>query len=109
MFSKNVREMVLAGMPPVWLYKHTRRQYVEAKIRATPTWVDRRVMFELKLARDERTRATGIKYTLDHIVPISHPMVCGLNVPWNLQIIPASVNAAKSNKWSPDQMELLPC
>jgi len=37
-------------------------------------------------------------HSVDHIVPITHELVCGLNVPWNLQYLPTSVNIAKSNK-----------
>lgn len=49
---------------------------------------------------------TGVEHVLDHIVPLKHSAVCGLNVPWNLQIITRAQNAAKSNKWYPDQLEL---
>lgn len=50
---------------------------------------------------------TGIRHALDHIIPLNHPHVCGLNVPWNIQIVPHWANAAKSNKYSPDQLEML--
>lgn len=36
---------------------------------------------------------------VDHIILLQHPDVCGLNVPWNLQIIKKNLNASKSNKW----------
>ncbi len=37
------------------------------------------------------------RLTVDHIVPITHPLVCGLHAPWNMQLMPASDNAKKSN------------
>lgn len=36
---------------------------------------------------------------VDHIVPLNHPDICGLRVPWNLEAIHPDLNNKKSNKW----------
>lgn len=71
------------------------------KLQATPNWLS---TFQLKQMADtyaiaaKLTGITGELYHVDHIVPLQGKKVSGLHVPWNLQVIPAKDNLAKSNK-----------
>lgn len=49
-----------------------------------------------------RTKHTGIKWHVDHVVPLRHPLVCGLHWEKNLQVITAPENFAKNNRYWPD-------
>jgi hypothetical protein len=41
------------------------------------------------------------KYEVDHIIPLYHPLVCGLHSHLNLQILPKATNQLKSNQFKP--------
>lgn len=80
----------------------TRRRKL-AKIERTPAWLtaeQRAEMTALYAEAIRLTRETGIVHEVDHIVPLQGETVCGLHVPWNLQILTASDNRAKGNKYA---------
>jgi hypothetical protein len=67
---------------------------------ATPKWltaIDRAMIREFYDLAKARETQTGIKYHVDHIIPVNGKSVCGLHVPWNLQILSRSENCAKKN------------
>lgn len=43
----------------------------------------------------------GSDYVLDHIVPLKHPLVCGLHVPWNLRVVLRKTNDKKRSHFEP--------
>jgi hypothetical protein len=73
------------------------------KIQATPDWLGKEYLDDIKefywLAKDLQT-ITGELYHVDHIVPLQGETVCGLHVPWNLQVLPADINLSKGNSYA---------
>lgn len=100
------RQRLLAGDVPFWIANSDRGSYIAQVILSCPPWQDRKQLMALHKQAQDLTVATGIPHVLDHIVPLKHPRVCGLSVPWNLCIVTHAVNQAKSNKWCPEQQEL---
>lgn len=48
----------------------------------------------------------GIKYHVDHVVPLCGTNVCGLHVPWNMRVITSVENQTKNNKLVGDLIDL---
>lgn len=71
------------------------------KCYATPAWLSADQKKQIQsFYRDAmiRSKQTGSPHDVDHIIPINGKDVCGLHVPWNLQVIPRTENIRKSNK-----------
>jgi hypothetical protein len=78
----------------------SRRRF--AKLRhATPRWANAEAILAIYEKCRDISVETGVKHHVDHIVPLVSPLVCGLHVEWNLQILTACDNLSKSNKFEP--------
>lgn len=72
--------------------------YRAAVLMATPKWADVGLIEKVYQEAVERTNETGVRYEVDHIVPLRGRTVCGLHVHYNLQILTRSENASKGNR-----------
>jgi hypothetical protein len=86
-------------------YPEKKRAIVNARRRrykaATPHWLTPEQKAEIRgfyLEAQKLIKETGQRFEVDHIEPIQGEDVCGLNVPWNLQILLKEANLKKSNK-----------
>ena len=80
------------------------RKRALAKITRTPPWLtsEDHALIEAKYAISKwLSDVVGIKYNVDHIIPLRGKLVSGLHVPDNLCVIPAALNFKKNNKWEP--------
>jgi hypothetical protein len=73
------------------------------KMRAqTPAWANEFFISEIYRLSTLRSILTGMKWEVDHIVPVVSHLVCGLHCEANLQVIPEMANKKKSNVTWPD-------
>lgn len=90
-------------------WRQQNRAYLTAKqaereaalLRATPAWANMayiELWYEISSLEQSRT---GRKCHVDHIVPLKSPLVCGLHVEHNLQVLFFEDNVAKSNRHWP--------
>lgn len=79
-----------------------------AKLQATPRWLHgdhKKEMADFYKAAKMFQLYTGTEYHVDHIVPLQGETVCGLHVPWNLQLLPWDENLSKQHRYWPDMPE----
>lgn len=79
----------------LYAYVNARRTRLQ---QATPPWVSMKEIRKIYRLCAKVTVETGVEHHVDHVVPIKGRGVCGLHVPWNLQLLPGADNRKKSNK-----------
>jgi hypothetical protein len=76
--------------------------YRANKFKATPSWANKFFIEESYSLAKLRTELTGIKWHVDHIVPLKNKSVCGLHSHDNIQVITAFENISKNNRHWPN-------
>jgi hypothetical protein len=69
-------------------------------LQRTPNWLNKTDLFEIECIYKYcgALRSVGLKYEVDHIIPLAGKKVSGFHVPSNLQVIPMVDNRQKANK-----------
>lgn len=75
------------------------------QFRATPKWnieLSELVVAEAHALVRARLKTTGVKWHVDHTVPLRSKFVCGLHTASNMRVILAAENISKGNRYWPD-------
>jgi hypothetical protein len=98
--KENARKALWKRENKEWRSANARKRLVAIK-NATPKWLTKAQIKEIESFYDLAEEIQWLseeRLVVDHIVPFQGKNVCGLHVPWNLQILPNSINCKKSNR-----------
>jgi hypothetical protein len=70
-----------------------------AKMQQMPKWANGQKIKTLYAQARVRTKQTGIRHEVDHVIPLQGKTVRGLHVEENLRVITRVENAKKSNRF----------
>lgn len=76
----------------------------ESYRKVTPKWANTFFLKEAYRLARLRTRLTGIKWEVDHIVPLNHPLACGLHNEFNVRVITQFENRSRGNRVDLDDL-----
>jgi hypothetical protein len=96
-YEQNLKIWKKDNPEKVLTYVHQR---IAAKIKRTPKWYgefDAFVMHEALLLSSRRNATTGIKWHMDHMIPLRSKTASGFHCAANIQVIPEALNVRKRN------------
>ena len=78
------------------------KAYMARKAQAMPSWANEFFIEEAYHLAQLRSSMFGFPWHVDHVVPLTSKLVCGLHTETNLQVIPGVENLSKNNRYWPD-------
>ncbi len=92
-YMKNHRstkiEQMIGDDDEIWFEKEPRKR--AALKRATPPWADHAEIRQVyKKCVELNLKYPDLNFVVHHIIPVSHPSVCGLHIASNLEIVSGS-------------------
>lgn len=102
--SENIEKRRIAGRE--WRKNNRSKEryyssYRRAQIKgATPVWAD------IEIIKNFYLEAEYHQMQVDHIIPLTHNLVCGLHCEFNLQLLTPKQNRVKNNSFSVCEHEL---
>lgn len=84
------------------VYKENARLRDKRRKEATPPWLtkdQKQTILRIYWWSKELSKGSTT-YNVDHIVPLQGEEICGLHVPWNLQILTETENKSKGNSYA---------
>jgi uncharacterized Zn finger protein (UPF0148 family) len=96
--ADNIKKWKAANKDKLLADFHRRRA---AKINATPSWYgefDAFVMHEASRLARLRESITGVKWHIDHMIPLQATLASGFHCADNIQVIPETLNVTKAHR-----------
>lgn len=95
--TTSIEEMYL-DHDELWFEKDPRKR--KQVKRATPSWANHEEIRQIyKKCIELRLRYPKMGFVVHHIIPISHPHICGLHVPENLSVVSTSLKMKLGRKF----------
>lgn len=99
------KRRLLRGEDVPWI-RNKGRRYCKMAVLSFPLWVKISDFNYLVAEKERLEKLTGIPHTFGHIVPLTHRRVCGLSVPWNMEVITQFKNYSQGNRWCGETVQI---